>query len=63
MVNKIVDEKSKELIHEVLKTTDVYQVTRFPMAATIRDIGPNLNAAQEILRARWIFDRFGWKED
>ena len=63
MVNKIVDEKSKELIHEVLKTTDVYQVTRFPMAATIRDIGPIPNATQEILRARWIFDRFGWKED
>lgn len=63
MVNKVVNEKSKELIKEVLKCTDVYQVDRFPIAATSRDIGSHSKDPQATLRSRWIYDRFGWKED
>lgn len=60
---KILEEGSYDLIQNILDKTVIYGCKSFPVSATMFDAGVGTVNQVPKLRAKWLFDKFGWLED
>ena len=60
---KILREGSYDLIQNILDKTVIYGCKSFPVSATMFDAGVGSTNQIPKIRAKWLFDKFGWIED